>query len=232
MKARVDVCASPFTLGVFPARPARMVYSGPVRTFLLPSCLTKPQLHWGKGCGCLPLPQSGLMVCPCSHPACPALHAAQVTSLHLDRLKVVTATERFGEAPMRVWCTRTGDCLAELGSCLPAAQPTGSGELPAPPGDGQVSNATAEGQPPAALAEQHREEAAGRGSAVPAAVGGGDVDGVPRRFPGQRQCWRDGVRAGLQPGRPARRGAGRGCERQQQVLGFLGGRCVRLDWKF
>lgn len=98
------------------------------------------------------------MACLCSQPACTALRAAQVTSLHLDRLKVVTATERFSEAPMRVWCTRTGDCLAELGSCLPAAQSVGSGELPAPPGDGQVSNATAEGQPPAALAEQHREE--------------------------------------------------------------------------
>lgn len=96
--------------------------------------------------------------CLGSQPACPsAPPAAQVTSLHLDRLKVATATERFGEAPLRAWCARTGECLAELGSCLPAAEPAGPGEAAAP-GDGEPgSGAAAEGQPLAALPEQWQE---------------------------------------------------------------------------
>lgn len=41
----------------------------------------------------------------------------------MDRHKIITATERYGEAPLRVWCTHTGDCLEDLGSCLPPAEP-------------------------------------------------------------------------------------------------------------
>jgi hypothetical protein len=50
----------------------------------------------------------------------------QVTSIHIDRHKVVTASDRYGEAPVRVWCADTGDCLAELGSCLTPG-PLGTG---------------------------------------------------------------------------------------------------------
>lgn len=42
---------------------------------------------------------------------------------------MVTATERFCEAPLRVWCAADGECLAELGSCLPAADPGEGGGL-------------------------------------------------------------------------------------------------------
>ncbi|KAL4440156.1 hypothetical protein ABPG75_003157 [Micractinium tetrahymenae] len=72
-----------------------------------------------------------------------------VTVLHLDRLKAVTATNRFVEAPLRVWSTCTGERIAELGSCLPAAEPAeGGASSSAASGEhgGQGGGAAAEGQ--------------------------------------------------------------------------------------
>lgn len=56
---------------------------------------------------------------PPIHPHTPS----QVTSIHVDRHKVVTATDCYGPAPVRVWCADVGECLTELGSRLPTPQP-------------------------------------------------------------------------------------------------------------
>ncbi|KAI3431601.1 hypothetical protein D9Q98_004651 [Chlorella vulgaris] len=59
--------------------------------------------------------------------------ARPVTSIHVDRWKVLTATDRYGEAPLRAWCVSSGDCLAELESCLPAAAPALGNASPGQP---------------------------------------------------------------------------------------------------
>ncbi|EFN52794.1 hypothetical protein CHLNCDRAFT_138440 [Chlorella variabilis] len=75
-------------------------------------------------------------------------HARPVTAIHVDRLKVVTATDRNGEAPVRVWCSDSGECLAELDSCLPPAAPPSSSGAPADgPGGSEEQQAAAEAEP-------------------------------------------------------------------------------------
>lgn len=46
-------------------------------------------------------------------------HAGGVSSVHVDRLKVVTATDAYGEHPLRAWCPETGQLLAAFDSALP-----------------------------------------------------------------------------------------------------------------
>lgn len=81
-------------------------------------------------------------------PGTPPCLRLQVTAIHVDRLKVVTATDRNGEAPVRVWCSDSGECLAELDSCLPPAAPPSSSGAPADgPGGSEEQQAAAEAEP-------------------------------------------------------------------------------------
>ena len=82
-----------------------------------------------------------------------------VTAIRVDRHKVVTAVERYGEAPLRVWCARSGECLAALDSGLPAppapAAEEGGGGVEA----GGSGEAGAGGGEPGAAAASQQEQA-------------------------------------------------------------------------
>lgn len=89
-----------------------------------------------------------------------------MTSIHVDRFKVVTATDRYGPTPVRAWCAWTGEAepLAELGTALPEL---GSGaQAPAEPeagGAGDSPTAAAAAASAAAAAAAAEEEAASSG---------------------------------------------------------------------
>ncbi|GAB4815422.1 hypothetical protein N2152v2_002468 [Parachlorella kessleri] len=51
----------------------------------------------------------------------------QVSSIHMDRLKVVASTDEYGEAPLRVWDALSGRLLARLGSAPSRPCGTASG---------------------------------------------------------------------------------------------------------
>lgn len=72
----------------------------------------------------------------------------QVTSIHVDRLKVVTGTDRYGPSPVRVWCADTGEALAQLETSLPPAAPPAAAEAAdaEPGGGGAGEGAAAAGQ--------------------------------------------------------------------------------------
>jgi hypothetical protein len=98
----------------------------------------------------------------------------QVTSIHVDRHKVVTATSRYGQAPVRVWCPHSGDCLAELDSCLPAPSAVG--------GASGSSSGEAAGSGEGGGEEQPMQAAPGLDPATAAA---GAAAGVDAGQPGQ-----------------------------------------------
>ena len=80
--------------------------------------------------------------------------SAQITSVQMDRLKVVTATDEYGEGPLRVWDRGSGALLAKLGS----APRGGSGSprlAPSPAGPG-------EGHEEGTAGSEDEEEAAAR----------------------------------------------------------------------
>jgi hypothetical protein len=143
----------------------------------------------------------------------------QVTSLIMDRLKVVTATDEYGEAPIRVWCRESGSSLAKLGSAPPPVAPArscgrGSRSLAAGGGGQGTGSGGAEDSEDEGGSEEEDGRAGWEGVTALACRGAVLVSGNAEGLIYERDYSCGGL-----PGQDGRQAEGKGGEGEQQLLG-------------